>query len=463
MTTTTAGRLAVDGSGGARTRSVSLFAFTLRFTEPGGVTVPGKADRNAAAERDRAHVLIDSGPHGAHLPGPSLAGALRAMITREWPSRADDLFGSLLPAGTSAGDVDAVPSRIRVLGSRRLDSGSEFRSSTKISRHRAAAEASTLRTEEVLPAGTRFEVFLRWDGASAAEAAGFAALLAAWRPFIGRGVSRGRGACETENVRYGALDLDKPADLLRWLTLSGPGLVDAVAGPPLPATPAAGPEPVLRVTAEISGPFRIGYGHKPLAGSREPVRLLRGADGRPLVPGAGVKGLLRSRAEFILRSVGIRACEDQRCGSGDPCWACRVFGRGGGRDESADSVGARALLRIPDAVIADFAERVRTHVAIDRFTGGALPEALYTMQVLEAGHFELRVDPIAEISGGLLEEIRAVLRLVLDDLADGIIGLGAGVARGYGTIRLSGLGPSGLPATAQAQEVLARMAGLHEQ
>ena len=446
MTTTTTGQLATGGTGEARARSVSLFSFTLRFTEPGGVTVPGKADRNAAAERDRAHVLLDSGPHGVHLPGSSLAGALRAMVTREWPSRADDLFGFLLPAGTSADDVDAVPSQIRVLGSRRLDDGSEFRSSTKISRHRAAAEANTLRTEEVLPAGARFEVFLRWDGVSDTDAAGFAALLVAWRPLIGRGVSRGRGACVTENVRYGALDLNQPTDLLRWLTLSGPALVDAVAGMPLPATSAAGLEPILRVTAEISGPFRIGYGHKPPAGSRDPVKLLRGGDGNPLVPGAGVKGLLRSRSEFILRSVGIRACDDQRCGSADLCWACRVFGRGGGRDESAESVGARALLRIPDTVVRDYAERDRTHVAIDRFTGGALPEALYSMELLEAGHFELRVDPIAEMSAPLLEEVRAVLRLVLDDLADGIIGLGAGVARGYGTIRLPDLDTSGLPA-----------------
>jgi CRISPR/Cas system CSM-associated protein Csm3 (group 7 of RAMP superfamily) len=225
---------------------------------------------------------------------------------------------------------------------------------------------------------------------------------------------------------------------------------------------AAGPEPVLTVTAEISGPFRIGYGHEPAPGSREPVRLLRRGN-QPLVPGAGIKGLLRSRAEFILRSVGVPACEDQRCGSASPCWACRVFGRGGARDESADSVGARALLRIPDTVVRDFAERVRTHVAIDRFTGGALPEALYTMEVLEAGRFELRVDPVGEISGSLLEEIRAVLRLVLDDLADGIIGVGAGVARGYGTIRLPSLDQSGLPTTAQARAVLAKMAGPDEQ
>jgi CRISPR/Cas system CSM-associated protein Csm3 (group 7 of RAMP superfamily) len=139
-----------------------------------------------------------------------------------------------------------------------------------------------------------------------------------------------------------------------------------------------------------------------------------------------------------------------------------VFGRGGGRDESAESVGARALVRIPDAEVREFTERVRTHVAIDRFTGGALPEALYTMEVLEAGRFELRVDAIAAIGEPLLTEIRAVLRLVLGDLDDGIIGMGAGVARGYGTVVVPDLAGAGLPAPAEARAVLRKMAGLDE-
>jgi CRISPR/Cas system CSM-associated protein Csm3 (group 7 of RAMP superfamily) len=461
MTVTTAGWPRANGGREARTRSLYLFSFILRFTEPGGVTVPGRADRDALAERDRAHAVLDTGPNGVHLPGASVAGALREMITRERPGTADELFGYLLPAGSSAGDVDAVASRVWVLGTRRLGDGSEFRSSTKISRRRAAAESSTLRTEEVLPAGSGFEVFLRLEDAGDDEAAEFAALLAAWRPLIGRGVSRGRGACVVEDVRYGALRLDQPADLLCWLTLSGPDLVADVVGEPVAAGSPAGPEPVLRVTVELDGPFRTGNGDKSAKGSREPVRLLR-SGGKPVVPGSGVKGLLRSRAEFILRSVGVRACEDQRCGREDPCWTCRVFGRGGGRDESAESVGARALVRIPDAVVRDFSERARTHVAIDRFTGGARPEALYTMEVLEAGRFELRVDPIAAIGEPLLGEIRAVLRLVLDDLDDGIIGMGAGVARGYGAVRVPDLAGAGLPTSAGARAVLRRMAGLDE-
>lgn len=445
-----------DARGDTTVRSVSFLIFILRFTEPGGVTVPGAADRGAATERERAHLILDTGPGGVHLPGTSVAGALRAMIARaRGPQAAKDLFGQLLETGSSAESVDSVPSRIWVLGCRRIGDGTEFRTSTKISRHRAAAEANTLRSEEMLPAGSRFEVFLRWDGAADSEVGAFAGLVAAWRPFIGRGTSRGRGACVAENVRYGTLRLDSPDGLLRWLTLSGPELASAVATTSASAQAAAGLEPVLRAGIELGGPFRVGNGAVPEPGSGEPIPLFRVA-GKPVVPGSSLKGLLRARAEYILRSVGIEVCPEQRCGA---CWPCEVFGYGGGQDGSAESAGARAVLRIPDAEIRDWVTAKRAHVAIDRFTGGALDKALYVMEVLEAGRFELRVEPFDVIPARRLQEIRAVLRLVLADLGDGIIGMGGGVARGYGTVAVTGLdrGASLLPAVDEAQAELREM------
>ena len=205
-------------------RSVSFIVFILRFAEPGGVTVPGGPDQ-------RAHLLLDTDPEGRpQLPGTSLAGALREMVRADrGEDAAAELFGRLLPPGNGA-DVDAQASQIWVLGSRPASvPPGEVRASTKISRSRAAAEANTLRTEEVLPAGSRFEVFLRWDDAPAGAVREFAGRLAAWRPLIGRGVSRGRGRCTAEDVRYGSLDLSDPDDLLRWLTMSGPDLARAVA------------------------------------------------------------------------------------------------------------------------------------------------------------------------------------------------------------------------------------------
>lgn len=180
-----------------------------------------------------------------------------------------------------------------------------------------------------------------------------------------------------------------------------------------------------------------------------------------VLPGTGLKGLLRSRTEYILRSVGAEPapCLDRRCG---PCWTCTVFGHGGGQDTDARSVGARALVRVPDVVVVDPVEVVRQHVAVDRFTGGAQEGLLYAVEALESGTFDLVVEPLgAGLGGARAAEVRALLRLALEDLDDGLAGIGAGVARGYGSVRV-GLADAeargGLPGGALARQVLRDMA-----
>jgi CRISPR/Cas system CSM-associated protein Csm3 (group 7 of RAMP superfamily) len=190
------------------------------------------------------------------------------------------------------------------------------------------------------------------------------------------------------------------------------------------------------VTLRIIGPLLVGSG-EPAERTGEQgnqvARMFRVGD-QYVVPGTGLKGLLRSRAEFILRSVHMSPlqCQNQRCGT---CWSCKVFGYGGGQDDSSASVGQRARIRVVDAVVADPCARERQHVAIDRFTGGAADQLLYTMEGLERGSFTLRVEALApELEPPELAQIRSVLRLVLEDLNDGIIGVGAAVARGYGSV-----------------------------
>lgn len=438
---------------GATIRSVSFVVFVLRFAEPGGVTVPGTGD-------DEAQAMLDTGPgKRAQLPGTSLAGALREMVGAARGTETEQAwFGPLLDTG-----VEARASRIWVLGSRRRDEAAgEVVRSTRIDRRRGAADSNTLRAEQVLPPGAEFEAFLRWDDADAAEVADLAGLIAAWRPLIGRGVSRGRGRCEVIEVRHGTLRLDDPGDLLRWLTLSGPDLARAVAAEPV-AVDVAGHDADLlfRVPVRITGPWRIGTGEKPPKNSGEAIPLRR-LGGKPVVPGSSVKGLLRSRAEFILRSVGVTPApcggtpDEEPCGS---CWTCRVFGYGGGRDEDETAVGERAAVRIADAVVAGAACAERTHIAIDRFTGGVLDGALYTTEVLEDGTFPLAVErmPPGGFGEELAEQVPAVLRLVLEDLNDGIIGMGGGTARGYGSVKVDFDRAVGLPGADEARRVVADM------
>jgi CRISPR/Cas system CSM-associated protein Csm3 (group 7 of RAMP superfamily) len=451
-----------------RVRCVTFILFDLVFAEPGAVAVPGQPGRDDDApwDRERAHLQAATGPDGRpHIPGTSLAGALRDMVRGVSDEEtARQLFGHLLPAGSGQAEADARASQIWVLGTRPAGPGAvvsgALRASTAICRERAAAAPSTLRVEEVLAPGSRFEVFLRWDDAPAADLARFLELLAGWRPLIGHGVSRGRGRCATENVRYGELRLDQPDDLLRWLTLSGPELVRQVATTEFTASgQPAGPDELIRVEARIAGPLRVGSGEppKPAGGEGHQVTPMFRDGGRYILPGSGLKGFMRSRAEFILRSVGMvpPPCLDQRCGQ---CWTCQVFGHAGGQDEQAKSVGARAKIRVPDAVVEGPAQVRRQHAAIDRFTGGAHYGSLYAMDALEGGTFVITVE---RLTAGLpQEQIRAVLRLVFGDLADGIAGIGAGVARGYGTVTvdLAGAEDRGdLPTWQAATQVLARM------
>jgi CRISPR/Cas system CSM-associated protein Csm3 (group 7 of RAMP superfamily) len=459
----------------AAARSVTFIRFIIRFAEPGAVTVPGFPGRNEEAPwgRERAHLLADTDPWGRpHLPGTSLAGALREEVRCADEDAAEELFGHLLPAGTGGAEVDAQASQIWVLGARPIsDDGGELatvptgiRASTAISRTRAAASANTLRVEEVLPAGTRFEAFLRWDDAPVGGLDRLLRLLGAWRPLIGHGTSRGRGRCVMEDIRHGTVDLREPAGLRQWLTLSGPELARAVATTPAAVPgPAGEPDPVLRVSMRITGPLRTGSGEPaPTTGrqGQQIAPMFRDGD-RYVLPGTGLKGLLRSRAEFILRSVGLAPlpCLDQRCGK---CWTCGVFGYGGGQNVGAGSVGARALIRVADTAIADAVRVTRQHVAIDRFTGGAQDGLLFTDEVLEEGTFVITVEPAEDLAPEKTAEIRAVLRLVLEDLNDGIAGIGAGVARGYGSVAADlrdAEERSGLPGGPEAQAELARMLG----
>ncbi len=450
--------------------STSFIRFILCFAEPGAVTVPAWPDpkQDASWGREWAHLVADTDPQGRpHLPGTSLAGGLRDLVRAVGDDElADKMFGHLRPAGTGGSEVDARASLIWVLGSQSVAAdGSELktvatdlRASTAICRKRAAAAADTLRFEEVLPAGSRFEVFLRWDNAPADEVERFAGWLAGWRPLVGHGVSRGRGRCAVERVRHGTLHLDERDGLLRWLTLSGPALARAVAAIEVTARAGSGTRPLARVQVRITGPLRVGSGKPPErtgAEGQQVTPVFRVGE-RFVLPGAGLKGLLRSRIEFILRSAGAEPspCLDQRCGG---CWTCEVFGFGGGLDPRSTSVGARALVRVPDTVVLEPVPVVRQHVAIDRFTGGAQDGLLYTVEALEQGTFDLVVEPLADLGEVRTAGIRALLRLALEDLDDGLTGIGAGVARGYGSVRV-GLADAeargDLPGGASAREAL---------
>lgn len=60
---------------------------------------------------------------------------------------------------------------------------------------------------------------------------------------------------------------------------------------------------------------------------------------------------------------------------------------------------------------------------------------LHSIEGVEGGEFTLQFDTSA-LAGDLAEDFRALLRLVIEDLHDGLIGLGHAVNRGYGSVQV---------------------------
>ena len=165
---------------------------------------------------------------------------------------------------------------------------------------------------------------------------------------------------------------------------------------------------------------------------RQVACVLRDAGG-PVVPGSTLKGVLRSRVEYVCRVCGVDACAGSAppaCPADRPCPPCRLFGRAG---ETGGRGGRRAAVAVADSRIVAPVPETRTHVALDRFTGGARDQLLFTDDVVTAGWFRITVEAL---DGALTAVDTALLDAALTDLDAGLVGIGSRTTAGYGTVRI---------------------------
>lgn len=445
--------------------TITLIRVDLELTSPGGVSGP-----ESGAGRDGAKLPLACDPDGnPYVPATSLAGSLRAHAGDEAArlfgqvggnagssenGRDDDVQGAGQVGGrgrsqtggkartgsrandTAAGtdgrdgaNEVAVASPVRFVGTAvELAAPLVARSRTAVDRRRAAAASGMLRTSQHLPPGSTITAYLRLDDPSLLDE--LLSALAGWRPYVGGGRSVGFGQAKVTGVRSRTLDLASPSGLRSWLTEGGPDLYgDAVTEPvTLPEAEAEGGEGVLRSEWEIVDGLHIGSGRRDE--EDKVAQSLRASDGTPFVPGSTWKGVLRSRCEFILRSIGVQACESDGCLI---CLICQTFGWSGG---DGDSVGLRSRLIFVDSPIREASQVVRQHVALDRFTGGAADGLLFAEEVVESGRLTLEV----QVDGNPVSAVvPALLTLAMADIHDGFVGVGSATTRGLGTLRRTDL------------------------
>lgn len=175
------------------------------------------------------------------------------------------------------------------------------------------------------------------------------------------------------------------------------------------------------------------------------------------IPGSSLKGVVRSSAERILRTVGQRACDplNQRndCHKkaselGDEiartrekveaphplavvhemlCFACRTFGSqaSAGRIAFAD-----AYPPTDERLRANATER-RNGVSIDRQTGGPSRGKLFEMEIVTGGAFDTSI----AMTNVELWQV-GLIGIVLRDVEAGFVRLGSAKTRGLGHVRV---------------------------
>ncbi|MFC8797290.1 RAMP superfamily CRISPR-associated protein [Promicromonospora sp. NPDC057138] len=420
---------------------VHLLHLTLTARSPFGVAAPETTESGSTT---KPSLPLATNPAGEpYLPGTSVTGSLREATPEV---RRGALFGFALDDKAAKAAKErkkpvAQASLVRILGTQMTPPHEpEVRRRAAIDRHRGAAANRTLYSRQTLPAGTIVEVWLRIDQpGSESPLPEVKALLTGWRPVLGGGRTTGHGDLQLTAIHHRELDLTTRTGLLTWLSQGGPGMV----GPDVDGTRRLFPdkdEAVVpldhRLLFKDPLQFRVLDALHPGSGASSRIdggtvaRVLKDANETVVVPGSTWKGLLRSRVEYVYRSVGLPVCDSVSDDGAGPCGTCDVCQAFGAAKSRTATSRRRGYLAFPDTPVNGGTLHTRNHVALDRVFGGAADKQLFAEDVVEGGTIRLAI----RANGNPAPALRAAVVLTLGDLADGLIGVGGGTTRGYGTL-----------------------------
>ncbi|MZP30620.1 CRISPR-associated protein [Heliobacterium undosum] len=190
----------------------------------------------------------------------------------------------------------------------------------------------------------------------------------------------------------------------------------------------------------IKGPSEPGL--DPLLPDMRFVRTRNGSKSQPFIPGSSLKGVFRNRAEQVISAI-LRGLDMKVLPLGDNAWKDKMKNRDGRqRYYLSDPViqlfgqqylAGRAAFR--DAFPVDGEPLMmgeRSHVMINRITGGAQGKGLFNPEVVEEGTFAAEVVITNFACWQLM-----LFGYLLKDLDEGYMLLGTATTRGYGRVQVA--------------------------
>lgn len=366
--------------------------------------------------------------HTVWVPATSLAGSLREHLRAHGLD--ETLLGPELPASDEdrTGDEVLSASPLRLVGTRVSNSPGEIvHRQTAISRGSGAAKAKTLRATRLGESGSVVELFMRFE-AAASISVEHLDTICTWTPRLGGGASAAFGKARLDSLKYGTLDLDSRAGLRAWLTQSGPALFEAVTTQACKVGAHQRP-PLFDATLRIADGLLVQGGRtaaQVAAGRGAPDAVPLRWQGSLVVPGTSLRGVLRSRCEFIVRSCGVDACGAGGTSPGLGCGICPVC-------EIFGSTASRGRIAIESSTVEQACETDSPHVAIDRVSGGASDRLLFKDRAITRGSVQLTIRIIGP-TDSLPVWAHGLLLMALRDIHDGFVAVGSRGSRGLGSL-----------------------------
>lgn len=395
------------------------------------------------------------------VPGSSVAGLLRDLVAKKHgPEMEKRLFGFHQGNDGTASlvwcsdaellDYDGQTVSGKILAGKKVEipRGPFIRDHVRLDFARGSAAESGKFDEEIIPPGARFALELMLDDRGTGLAGDdqgtglvgddeqvfldLCAALASGQVFLGGKVGSGYGRVKAVQAECRRFEMGCEAGILCWLNLkNGPMFADGDGEPvPLPAPDniahGQGLDFGLTVPLETRGPIIVGGSDPDSADDADITCLVtphfdydhKKTRPRRTLPGSSFKGALRHRVFAVAQALGLDA-------------HARVASLFGSRAD----VGTTGKVSIADVYLDAGTQKVQ-HVSIDRFTGGAMPGALFD----EAPVWQEGLCFDLEINGSGLDALDGLLLChALMDLATASLPVGNGGNRGNGFLRVRDL------------------------
>ena len=352
--------------------------------------------------RTTTEQLLTDAKGCAYLQGSSLAGALRAYHRAVFGIEANEaLFGS---QRRGAGHLVISD------GYFTCTQPWETRPRLRINARMGTAEQGGKFDLTHLPVGTTMEFSLTWLGQQEdqGELAQVEQLLAA----LHQGVIR-LGAQKTNGfgrvsltVRRQLYDMQQERDRTSWLQET-----DLAEPFPLPAV--AQPRQICFQVQGQADNLLVKSGRAERRESKNITVPLQ-EQGKPILPGSSVKGVLRSRVASIAHILGRDGAEEL------------LFGRGSA--ETDNGVGGQVV--VDDVRLSGERRQTISRIRINRFTGGVMRGGLFTEEAVSSP-VTLKLS-VPETCQGYCSYLVYALR----DLGLGLYQLGSGGSIGRGFVKV---------------------------